>query len=78
MPDVYGSRTVERDALQIEAAVAPGDSGAALVDNAGALVGIVFASSRRVGGRAYAVAASELRPLLSRRRSAAPRPGLCS
>jgi S1-C subfamily serine protease len=63
--DHYGSRTAERDALEIEAAIDPGDSGAALVDETGALVGILFASSRRVEGKAYAVAASELRPLLS-------------
>jgi S1-C subfamily serine protease len=77
IPDLYGSRTVGRDALEIVAAVDPGDSGAALVDDAGALVGIVFASSRRVEGRSYAVAASELGPLLSSTRSAPPRPGPC-
>jgi S1-C subfamily serine protease len=65
IPDVYESRTAARDALEIEAAIDPGDSGAALVDDTGALVGILFASSRRVEGRAYAVAVSELRPLLS-------------
>jgi S1-C subfamily serine protease len=75
--DVYGSRTAERDALEIAAAVDPGDSGAALVDDAGALVGIVFASSRQVKGRAYAVAAAELHPLLSFTRSAPRRPGPC-
>ena len=75
--DVYGSRTAERDALEIAAAVDPGDSGAALVDDAGALVGIVFASSRQVKGRAYAVAAAEIHPLLSSTRSAPRRPGPC-
>jgi S1-C subfamily serine protease len=63
--DLYGSRAAGRDALEIEAAIDPGDSGAALVDDMGALVGILFASSRRMERRAYAVAVSELRPLLS-------------
>jgi S1-C subfamily serine protease len=77
IPALCGSGTAARDAVEIAAAVDPGDSGAALVDNAGALVGIVFASSRRVEGRAYAVAASELRPLLSSTRSPPPLPGRC-
>jgi S1-C subfamily serine protease len=63
--DLHGSRAAGRDALEIEAAIDPGDSGAALVDDMGALVGILFASSRQMERRAYAVAVSELRPLLS-------------
>jgi S1-C subfamily serine protease len=49
----------ERDALEIEADVDPGDSGAALVDARGRLVGIVFAASReRAAG--WAIPAGEL------------------
>jgi S1-C subfamily serine protease len=60
----------ERDALEIEADIDPGDSGAALVDARGKLVGIVFAASRgRDGG--WAIPAGEFDSLLS---SAAPRP----
>jgi S1-C subfamily serine protease len=75
--DLYGSRTAERDALEIEAAIDPGDSGAALVDDVGALMGILFASSRRVEGTAYAVAVSELRPLLSAPESRGGHLGRC-
>jgi S1-C subfamily serine protease len=55
---------LERDALEVEADVDPGDSGAALVDARGQLVGIVFAASR---GRAagWAIPADELDALLS-------------
>jgi S1-C subfamily serine protease len=57
---------VERDALEIEADVDPGDSGAALVDARGRLIGLVFAASReRDAG--YAVPAGELDELLGKR-----------
>jgi hypothetical protein len=44
--------------------IAPGDSGAAVVTDSGALAGIVFAVSRNRSGTAYAVDASQLRRLL--------------
>lgn len=54
---------VERDALAIDADIDPGDSGAALVDTRGRLVGLVFAASReRDGG--YAIPSGELDALL--------------
>jgi S1-C subfamily serine protease len=61
--DLYGERTVERDALEIAAEIDPGDSGAALVNDDGDVLGIVFAASRSREGTAYAVAASELERL---------------
>ena len=51
-----------RPALELAAAIQPGDSGAPVVDGAGRVVGVVFARS---GGRtAWAVDASALRALL--------------
>jgi hypothetical protein len=44
--------------------IAPGDSGAAVVTDSGALAGIVFAASRSRADTAYAVAAGQLRGLL--------------
>ncbi len=53
-----------RDALEIRAAVRPGDSGAPLVDGRGHLLGVVFARSRSRPDVAYAVDAREVRALL--------------
>jgi S1-C subfamily serine protease len=49
----------QRAAIEIEADIRPGDSGAAVVDDDGRIAGLVFASSR-VGERGWVVAASEL------------------
>ena len=53
-----------RDALELRAAVAAGDSGAPLVTPAGRVAGVVFARSRTRAGTAYAVDASVLAALL--------------
>lgn len=76
-PHLHREGTVERDALEIGAAVDPGDSGAALLDGADAVVGIVFAASRHRERTAYAVAASELERLLSARPAAPTSAGAC-
>ena len=59
-------RAVTRPALEVDARVAPGDSGAPVVSRSGALVGVVFATSARREGRAYAVDASAVRRLIAR------------
>jgi S1-C subfamily serine protease len=59
------STAYRREALELDAAIAPGDSGAPVLDRDGRLVGMVFATSRGTDRTAYAVAASELRPLLA-------------
>jgi S1-C subfamily serine protease len=64
--------THERDGLVLDADVAAGESGSAVVDRAGRLVGMVFAVSRHEGGPAYAVAASELPPLIEQAASGEP------
>ncbi len=62
--NIYNEGHVERDALDIEARIEPGVSGAPLVDSNGEVVGIVFARSknREVGG--YALATSEITTFL--------------
>ena len=59
-------RAVTRPALEVDARVAPGDSGAPVVSRSGALVGVVFATSARREGRSYAVDASAVRRLIAR------------
>lgn len=54
----------ERAALELEARVAAGDSGAPILDAHGRLVGMVFAGSRERDNRSYGVAVDELAPLV--------------
>lgn len=63
--DIYGSRPLERPALELEAAIGSGDSGGALVGLDGSLVGLVFAADR--GGRplGYAHPAAEVAAVIS-------------
>ena len=63
--DLYGTRLVRRRVLVLAARLEPGDSGAALVDVSGRVVGVAFAVSPDSPTRAYALSTSELRPLLS-------------
>ncbi|MBK5268180.1 MAG: trypsin-like peptidase domain-containing protein [Acidimicrobiia bacterium] len=62
--DIYGKGKHLRRALGLDTTIRPGDSGAALFDEAAAVVGIAFASSRNGDGVTYAIAASELRSFL--------------
>jgi hypothetical protein len=56
---------VRRAALDLAADVAPGDSGAAVVDGGGRVVGVLFATSSGRAHTAYAVAASALAALVA-------------
>ena len=58
--DIYDSARTERDVLVLAAALRPGDSGAALIDPQGQVVGIAFAIAPDKSGVAYALALSEL------------------
>jgi S1-C subfamily serine protease len=60
------ARAVVRPALELSARSAPGDSGAAVVSDSGALAGVVFAASRNRSDTAYAVDASAVTHLLHR------------
>lgn len=58
--DIYGSGTTERQVLELSAGLRPGDSGSALVDPDGEVVGVAFAIARDQPDVAYALATSEL------------------
>lgn len=64
--DIYGEPGDGRDALEVEASVGPGNSGAPLVDQYGSVVGVLFSRTRGGPQVAYAVQASEIEPLLAR------------
>ncbi|HEU4979565.1 MAG TPA: trypsin-like peptidase domain-containing protein, partial [Solirubrobacteraceae bacterium] len=55
-----GRRIVRRPALELRAAIRPGDSGAPVLAPDGRVVGMVFAQADGRSGVAYAVAASGL------------------
>lgn len=62
-PTVDGDRKVERQGMQLRAAVVNGDSGSVVVSG-GRAVGVVFARSTDDDTRAWATDVVELRPLL--------------
>ena len=62
--DIYGEGDVARQALEIEADIASGVSGAPLISGAGELIGVVFAESRTKGS-SYAVYSSEIERFLA-------------
>lgn len=61
---VGGRDRIERKSWLLAAHVGSGDSGAALVDGDGVVVGIAYATTRRDAGVGYAIRAGELRRLL--------------
>lgn len=63
--DIYDGARTERRVLILAAQLAPGDSGAALVDGAGNVVGVAFAIAPDRPGVAYALDDAELRAVLA-------------
>lgn len=63
--DIYGEDRTRRDVLILAADLAPGDSGSALVDPQGRVVGVAFAVAPDRPGVAYALSTTELRTVLS-------------
>ena len=63
--DIYDRERTEREVLILAAALRPGDSGAALIDPSGAVVGVAFAIAPDKPGVAYALDRSELEAVLS-------------
>jgi S1-C subfamily serine protease len=63
--DIYGSNKTERKVLEISAILRPGDSGSALVNDQGQVVGIAFAIARDTPNVAYALTPSELQATLA-------------
>lgn len=60
--DIYRSATTRRDVFVLAATLAPGDSGGALVDRQGRVIGVAFAIDPGRADTAYALTNAELRP----------------
>ena len=58
--DIYDQQRYEREVFFLSAALAPGDSGAALVDPAGTVVGVAFAIAPDRPNVAYALTTAEV------------------
>ena len=76
-PDLYDLGVTRRAVLVLAADLAPGDSGAALVDADGQVVGVAFAISPDNSKTAYALSTSELRTVLAAERQAPAPTGPC-
>lgn len=63
--DIYDQGRTSRQVLVLASDLAPGDSGAALVDRQGEVLGVAFAIAPDKPGVAYALALDELRPVLA-------------
>jgi hypothetical protein len=63
--DLYATHFVRRQVLVLAADLRPGDSGSAVVDTHGAVVGVAFAISLSTEDMAFAVKTSELRHVLA-------------
>jgi S1-C subfamily serine protease len=75
--DIYDRESVRREVLELAARLKQGDSGAPLVDAAGAVVGVAVSISSDHEGVAYALADSELRAVLDAPRAGAVSTGPC-
>jgi S1-C subfamily serine protease len=63
--DIYDREPSERDVLVLAAGLAPGDSGAGLIDPEGRVVGVAFAIAPDRPGVAYALSTAELEAVLA-------------
>ena len=59
-PDIYGDRTVTREAFSIWASVRPGNSGGPLLSNKGTVYGVVFAASVEDNRTGYVLTAEQV------------------
>lgn len=69
--DLYGNGPTRRQVLILASDLAPGDSGAALVNGGGSVVGVAFAIAPDRAGTAYALDSAELRDALDAPRAPA-------
>ena len=76
--DIYDSATVDRDVLALAAALAPGDSGSAVLRDDGAVIGIAVAVAPDQPELAYALDSSELQGLLGEPVAGAVGTGRCT
>tara|TARA_Y100001970_G_scaffold163426_1_gene199765 strand:- start:195 stop:902 length:708 start_codon:yes stop_codon:yes gene_type:complete len=63
--DIYGEGEYRRKGMQLGADISPGDSGGAIIDSSGSVVGLVFSRSNNTDGVSYAVSSEEF-PLVTR------------
>lgn len=63
--DIYGTSDAQREVYTLAADIQQGESGGALLDEAGSVVGIVFAKGATTPDVGYALALSEVRPVVS-------------
>ncbi len=75
--DLYGDRQIRRQVLILAAVLVPGDSGGALVDTSGRVVGVAFAVAPDKPATAYALASDELRAVLDVSRASPVDTGPC-
>ena len=75
--DLYDRSATRRRVLVLAAELRPGDSGAALVDPEGTVVGVAFAIAPDQPGTSYALDTSELRAVLDTPRAAEADTGGC-
>jgi len=76
--DIYGDNQVSRQVLELAAALAPGDSGSAVVDSQGLVVGVAFAVSTDQANLAYALSSAELTTELAQPHARAVSTGSCA
>jgi S1-C subfamily serine protease len=67
--DLYDSRDTRREVSILAADLAPGDSGGALVEPGGSVVGVAFAIAPDRAGTAYALSLDELQAVLAAARA---------
>ncbi|MFN2504845.1 MAG: MarP family serine protease [Acidimicrobiales bacterium] len=75
--NLYDTQTIRRDILILASELAPGDSGGALVDTDGTVVGVAFAIAPDEPGTAYALSSDELQSVLEMARSGPVDTGPC-
>jgi S1-C subfamily serine protease len=75
--DLYDSHDTTRDVFILASNLMPGDSGGALVDQTGAVLGVAFAIAPDRPGTSYALTAKEIRAVLPLAGSAAASTGGC-
>jgi S1-C subfamily serine protease len=63
--DIYRTSSSRRHVFVLAASLAPGDSGGALVDRRGAVMGVAFAIDPGRAGTSYALTNEEVRPALA-------------
>ena len=76
--DIYQTGVVDREIYSLRGSIRPGNSGGPLLDEAGDVVGIVFARSSVDPDTGYALTLDELRPVLGSVGSAPISSGACS